>query len=406
MSQQQLAHPAPKSAKVDEVVVPSYAWVILVVAFIASVAAPLNQFKVAPVMPVLMEAFGLSMASAGWLMSVFAVTGFLLALPAGLILQRIGLKVTGLIAMGCLVVGSALGAISTAAGLMMFSRVIEGVGMGLIAVVAPASIAMWFPHEKQGAPMGIWATWVPIGSILMFILAPAMATAFGWRSVWWFGAAFALLAFVLVWLFMRMPPQMAAHPAPGEAPDMKKALSNRSIWLLGAEFGLFNLALIAMSTFLPTFLQTVRGYSMAAASFTTSLTMITVLFSAPLGGLLSDKINSRRKLFTWPFLVVAAMMLFPFTVTGALIALWMILMGVIAGVIPTSTFAAAPEIMGKPELAGMGMAVVALGQNLGMFIGPVIFGALVESSGWVVAGYWMIPALVLGFVAGWLVKVR
>jgi MFS family permease len=131
-----------------------------------------------------------------------------------------------------------------------------------------------------------------------------------------------------------------------------------------------------------------------------------VLFSAPLGGLLSDKIGSRKALFTWPFIVVAIMMLFPFVITGGLIPLWMILMGVIAGVIPTATFAAAPEIMGKPALAGMGMAVVALGQNLGMFIGPVIFGSVVDSSGWVIAGYCMIPALILGLIAGWRVKVR
>jgi MFS family permease len=65
-----------------------------------------------------------------------------------------------------------------------------------------------------------------------------------------------------------------------------------------------------------------------------------------------------------------------------------------------------PEIMGKPELAGIGLGAVGTGQNLGMFLGPVIFGALVESSGWAVAGYWMIPVLALGFIAGWLVKVK
>ncbi len=395
-----------------DVAVPSYAWVILAVSFIASVAAPLTQFKVAPIMPVLMEAFKLNLTSAGLLMSVFAITGFVLALPAGLILQRLGLKVTGLIAMGCLVLGSAMGALSTASGLMLTSRVIEGVGMGLIAVVAPASIAMWFPREKQGTPMGLWATWVPVGSVIMYLLAPALATGFGWQSVWWFSAAFALLAFVLVWLFMKMPPHMAAAkpgeggPPPGEAPDMKKALSNRDIWLLGASFGFFNMALIAVSTFYPTFLNAVRGFSMASASFTASITMIVVIFAAPLAGVLSDKIGSRKVFLTWPFIVVAIMFLFPFTVTGALITLWLILMGVIAGAIPTATFAAAPEIMKRPELAGMGMAVVGLGQNLGMFIGPVIFGALVESSGWAVAGYWMIPVLALGLIAGWLVKVR
>ncbi len=393
-------------------VVPSYAWVILAVAFIASVAAPLTQFKVAPIMPVLMEAFNLSLTQAGMLMSVFAITGFILALPAGLILQRLGLKGTGLIAMGCLVLGSAVGAMSSTSGLMLTSRVVEGVGMGLIAVVAPASIGMWFPREKQGTPMGLWATWVPVGSVLMFLIAPALATSFGWQSVWWFSAAFSLVAFVLVWLFMKMPPQMAAAkageggPPPEEVPSMGKALANRDIWLLGALFGLFNMALIAVSTFYPTFLSTERGFSMAAASATASITMIVVIFAAPLAGVLSDKIGSRKALLTWPFLVVAAMFLFPFTVTGAMITLWLILMGVIAGAIPTATFAAAPEIMKKPALVGMGMAMVALGQNLGMFLGPVVFGAVVESSGWAMAGYVMIPVLLLGFVAGWLIKIR
>ncbi len=100
------------------------------------------------------------------------------------------------------------------------------------------------------------------------------------------------------------------------------------------------------------------------------------------------------------------MMFFPFNITGAMIILWMVLMGVIAGAIPTATFAAVPEIMKQPALVGIGMAVVAVGQNLGQVLGGVIFGALVDSSGWIAAGIWMIPVLLLGFVTAWLIKVR
>lgn len=410
MNDAQVAEPGPRPER-PAAPVPSYAWVILAVAYVASVAAPLNQFKVPPVLPVLMESFHLNLGGAGWLMSVFAITGFLLALPAGLILQRLGLKGTALIAMGCLVAGSVLGAVSSTAGWMLAGRVVEGTGMGLIAVVAPAAIALWFPRERQALPMGIWATWVPLGSVLMLVLAPALSAASGWQSVWWFGAGFALLAFVLVLFWMRPPSRPASgatagDPAPAEAVDLRKALSNRSIWLLGGMFGCFNWVLISMSTYLPTFLSEARGYTMAGASFTASLTMITVLVSAPLAGVLSDRIGSRKALFTWPFLAVAVMMAFPFTVTGTLIPTWMLLMGIVAGLIPTATFAAAPEIMGRPELAGMGMAVVAFGQNLGMFIGPAVFGALAQSSGYPVAGYAMIPVLLLGLLCGWLVKVR
>jgi len=388
-----------------------YAWVILWVAFIASVAAPLAQMKISPIMPVLMQEFGLNAAGAGMLMSVFAITGFILALPAGLIMQRFGVKFTALVATGCVVLGSVLGATATTSGFMLFTRLIEGVGMGLIGVVAPAVISMWFPPEKRGGPMGIWATWVPVGMVLMFLLAPAINSAFGWRAVWWFSAIFAAVAFVLVWLFLKAPPMPEeakgpGGPPPGEAPDMKKALANKDIWLLGASFGLFNMALIAISTFYPTFLNTVKGLDMGQASLISAVSMVVVIFSAPLAGILSDKIGSRKKLFTWPFIIVAIMMFFPFSVSVPLAVVWMVLMGIIAGAIPTATFAATPEIMKSPALAGIGMAVIAVGQNLGQVLGGVLFGALVDSSGWVAAGIWMVPVLLLGLVCGWLVKVR
>lgn len=398
--------------KENDMPVPSYAWVILAVAFFASVTAPLAQFKVPPIMPVLMETFKLNLSSAGMLMSVFAITGFVLALPAGMIMQKLGLKVTGLIAMGSIILGSILGAIAHSSEILLLSRVIEGIGMGLIAVVAPASIAMWFPLEKRGVPMGIWATWVPLGSVIMFLVAPAITSTYGWTTVWWFSAIFGAIAFVLVWLFLKPPSKnFQSHnnlkePIKNQAIPLGQALMNRDIWLLGLLFGLFNLGTIAISTYYPTFLTDVRSYSMASASTTSSITMIMVLFSAPLAGWLSDKIGSRKKLFTWPFLIVAVMFLLPFTLEGIGIPAWLALMGMLAGMIPTATFSAAPEIMKKPELSGIGMAVVTLGQNLGMFVGPIIFAAIQETAGWSIAGYSMIPFLIIGFILGFFIRVR
>jgi MFS family permease len=383
-----------------------YAWVVLFVVFIASVAAPLNQFKVPPMMPVLMESFRVDLTMAGLLMSIFAVTGFVLALPAGFIFQKLGAKATGLIAVGCLVVGAVIGALSTTAGLLLASRVIEGVGMGLIAVVAPAVIAMWFPAERRGTPMGIWATWVPVGSVIMYVLAPTLGLTYGWPAVWWFGAVFALIAFILYGVLVRMPSEPASESAAADSPNLGRAIANRNIWLLGLAFGCFNLVVLALSTFLPTFLAAQRGYSLATASFVTSLIMIVTIGSAPLGGWLSDRIGSRKLLIVGPFIVVAVMLLFPFNVSGWLIPAYMILTGLVSGAIPTATFAAVPEVMSKAQLVGIGMAVVALGQNLGMFVGPVLFGKMVELTSWVVAGYLLIPAAIIGIIAAWLVEVR
>ena len=96
----------------------------------------------------------------------------------------------------------------------------------------------------------------------------------------------------------------------------------------------------------------------------------------------------------------------PFRVSGWILYAFVILLGLISGATPTATFAAAPEVMGTPQLAGVGMAVVSLGMNLGIVLGPSFFGVLVQTIGWVNAGYWLIPISLLGFVASWMVRVR
>ena len=403
----------PALGKKTSISIARYAWVILFVVFLASVAAPLNQFKVPPLMPVLMQAFQLNLSQAGMLMSVFALTGLVLALPAGLILQKLGPKVAGLLAVGCLVVGSAWGALATSASLLLASRVLEGVGMGLIAVVGPASIALWFPREQQGTAMGVWGIWVPLGNVIMLTLAPLLATSLGWRAVWWAGALFALVAFILYWLLMRLPPSLEGDQRvePGgsgddPSPKLALALANRDIWLLGLEFACFNVVLIGFATFFPTFLAAVRDYSLAQAGLIASLSTIAALGSAPLVGWLSNRIGSRRLFVAIPFVLVAGMMALPFHLTGWSLYALMVLLGLISVAIPIATFAAAPEVMGNPRLAGIGLAVVALGMNLGIMIGPIFFGMLVEMLGWAMAGYLLIPFCILAFVAAWMLKVR
>jgi MFS family permease len=381
--------------------------VILAVVFLASVVAPFNQFKIPPIMPVLMQAFHIDLTQAGVLMSIVAMIGLVLALPAGILLQRFGAKLVGLIALGCLAVGAGLGAQSLNYPGLLGSRVVEGIGMGLIGVAAPATIAMWFPAERQGMPMGIWATWVPVGSVTVYNLAPLLAARFNWGSVWWVGAIFAVVMFLLYAVFVRQPPEPQPDVSPGPVPaGVSHALSNRNIWLLALEFACFNIALVGLSTYYPTFLNEVRGYPLGRAAFLSSLATMLVIVSAPLAGWLSDRVGSRRLVFSLPFLGIAVLLLFPFHVVGWQIPALMITQGLLVGAIPTATFTAAPEIMRKPHLAGLGLAVVLVGQYLGQLIAPILFSQLATSLGWAMAGYLMIPVCLLGFASAWSIKIR
>ncbi len=388
---------------------PSRAWLILVVLLLFSVSAPLNQFKVPPIMPLLMDALGLSMGRAGLLMSVYAVTGLLLALPSGFILQRVGSRITGLLAGGSLVVGAALGALSRNTGVLLASRVIEGIGTSFMAVLAPAIIARWFARDDRGTAMGIWAAWVPVGTAAMLILAPSVGGAWGWRAVWWLGAGYALAVTGLYLLGVgtgRSAPAAAPEARSAPAVGAAEVLRNRDIWLLAAAFGAFNAAVIGASTYLPTFLTDERGLTLAQASLLSSVPTLITIFSAPGGGLVSDRIGSRKT----PFLVgfALALLLLPLPAALGLSGLFVLVVvqGIVFGLIPTNIFAAAVEAAGDEEQSGLAMAMIMVGQNGGMLLGPAVFGGFVEGVGWAGAFASLSVMAALGLATGWLARVR
>ena len=388
-------------------------WLILSIVLLTSIAAPLNQFKVPPVMPLLMETFHQSAGMAGLLMSVFAITGLILALPAGFIFQRLGIRTTGLVAILAIILGSVLGALSPGMEILLVSRFIEGAGMIFISIVAPAIIALWFSGEKRGKAMGIWAVWVPLGSVIMFLLAPPIAEKWDWQGVWWFGCFYAILVGFLFSFFINPPKQREnsqGMPAPEShlnRREIKNVLSNRHLWLLSFLFCCFNFASIAFVTWAPTFLTVKRGISMADASLQVSLMSVLAILGCPTAGWFSDKIGSRKMIIVWPMVLIA--LLFPFCFragTGTFLFL-VIALGFISGFVPTGVFAGAVEAVGNERLSGMAMAVIQIGQNAGMLLGPMVFGWIIESKdGWEIVFWMLAPVSILGALSGWLAKIR
>jgi MFS family permease len=158
---------------------------------------------------------------------------------------------------------------------------------------------------------------------------------------------------------------------------------------------------------MPTYLNLVRGYSLGQAAMIVSLASLATIVGCPLMGLLSDRIGSRKKVYTSALLILAVLWLIPYHLSGFAIPLFLVVFGLVAGALPTMIFTSLPEVMERPELAGIGMGGVVMLQNLGLLIGPVMFGRIVQVSGnWALAGYAMIPITLLALLVGWLVDVR
>jgi MFS family permease len=388
-------------------------WFILIVVLLTSIAAPLTQFKVPPVMPLLMEAFGQSGSRAGLLMSVFALTGLLLAIPAGFILQRWGHRAVGLMAIFCLIGGAAAGAFSGGMATMLVSRFIEGAGMSLISVAAPAIIALWFASDKRGKAMGIWSIWVPLGSTIMFLLAPPLAGRWGWKGVWWFGVFYTLGVGLLFYLFVGSSPQTSPDRAALSATrgstkqTLTGVLRNCDLWLISLVFCCFNFVYVAFITWAPTFLHQVRHATIARASLLVSVTSLLTIVAAPTAGWVSDRIGSRKVICTVPLLVMG--FLFPLS-SGVTENLFLVLaagIGFAGGFVPTGVFTAGVEVVGDERMAGMAMAVIQIGQNSGMLLGPLVLGWAIQSGGGWQAAFWILaPVSILGAVAGWVARMK
>lgn len=392
-----LAQPAPAGRR---------AWLVLATLLLFSIAAPLNQSKVPPILPILMESWGLTVGRAGLLMSVFAITGVVLALPSGFIYQRIGYRWTGALAGGSIALGAALGALSARLDVLLFGRLLEGIGTGFVAVMAPAVIASWFPR-RRGIALGIWATWVPVGLITMLLAAPALAQAAGWRSVWWFGCGYAGLTTLLFLLVVRPAPAQERTVGDPQPAAVGRTLHNPTVWWLGVAFACYCTAVFAIGTFLPTYIHTVRGVALAQAAGLTSVTSLMSIIAGPAGGLISDRIGSRKRVYL--FGLVAAALILPLTGAASLPVLVVLVaaQGLLLSVTPPNIFAAAVEAGRETGGSGLAMAVVIAGQNVGVLVGPLIFGALAESAGGWGLAFASLPIIcLLGVWAGARAKVR
>jgi predicted MFS family arabinose efflux permease len=380
------------------------AWAVMVAVFVASVAIAANRFKVPPVLPVLMEELQVDMVTGGWLMSVSSVAGIILAIPAALLLARIGLKLTGLVALGCAMAGGIIGALATGATAVLLGRVVEGVSISLIAVLAPTAISLWFPSRERGLPMGIWAAWVPVGNVVMFNVAHPLMNALGWRAVWWFGVLFSFGAFVLVGLVVASPSssgpeRRSASALPGEFGRM---LLNPSAWLLGLSFGMFTFCMIGYNTWAPKFLTDALHVEPAAANGYASLMFLAAIPANVIAGWAINRLRDRYSMLPTAFLITTILLLWSFRLANvSMVMPYMIALGFTSNFIPTAIFTLSPQTAPSIHLASLALAMVMVGSNAGSVIGPPAIGAVLSSGDWPAGSMWLASVMGVGTIISW-----
>ncbi len=350
---------------------------------------------------------GLDPVIFGLLMSALSVIGVVLAFPAAWIARGIGLKNTILFSVGCLCVGCVVFGLADNILMLVVGRFLEGVGLGLIGVAAPSCVTVWFPRHKRGLALGIWTTWVPLGSVISFNMVPPLAMAGGLTLPMMVFAAACAIAFILFAIVFRMPEgAMGDMGIDGTFLQSFKLLKSKRIWVLGAIFFLFAFAVIGIeNTYYNTFLETELGFDAATAGSLASITMFISLIVAPSTGYISDRLPLGRKyvigIIMMALLLVTGLIMFH-TGSFAVAIMWavIVLQGIGAGMCGGSLRPMAPMLLRNTAMgATMSMAVLQFAQNLGSSLGSPIFGAALGALGWEIAGIVLqVPCYLLALV--------
>ena len=146
------------------------------------------QFKVPPVLPVLLDDYSYDKFIAGGFMSIFAVAGMAISVRVGRAIRSHGAARYLAAAFALMIAGSLLGlAVPESGVVMLAARTIEGLGAAVLAVCMPAFANMNAGPRHLPVVIAVQATWIPVGQVTANLIAQPAVAAGQWQPVWWAG---------------------------------------------------------------------------------------------------------------------------------------------------------------------------------------------------------------------------
>lgn len=366
----------------------------------------IGLFKVPPTMVLLMQEMNIDMTVVGLTMSVAAIAGAISALPGGAMMQKLGSKNLGIIAIITFGVGCIIGILSSNFTMFLVSRAFEGAAFGTMAIVISGIISIWFPAEKRGLPMSIFSLWISLGMLTIFNVTNLIVPKFGWRGVWWFHLIL-LVIFLFLFIFVIQYPEnqeKSENNSPQGKVSILEGFKSAGAWLLGIAFLTTSIGNTAFNTFYPTFLQQSLGLDMAASNSFTSIATVGMITCGLLVGFLLNRIKNKNH----PIVLLIAVCLtavisfIQFQITSVtLLPIFLFIVGVVFQLAPPIFFTIAPDTATRPETIGATLSVVTLCSAVGGIIGPMILGPIVAKAAgnWAAVSMPLLLILLIGVLA-------
>jgi EmrB/QacA subfamily drug resistance transporter len=169
----------------------------LLTVVIGSFMTILDSTIVNVAVPTLMAQFGASTDQVEWVVTIFLLVLGVVVPISGWLADRYGLGRIYIIALVIFTAGSALCGLSTSLGELVFFRLLQGIGGGLIAPITLAMVYRLVPREKIGLAMGIYGLTVAFGPALGPTLGGYLVEYVDWRLIFYINVPVGILGLAL-----------------------------------------------------------------------------------------------------------------------------------------------------------------------------------------------------------------
>ncbi len=198
----------------------TFAWYLLL-SFLWNVG--LGVFP--PLLAQIMTDLDLTFAATGMLGTIYALSRFLVDLPAGLVAERLGVPLLLHGAFGLFLAGTLLCGWANSFGGMLLARALLGVGSGMATVFAILYLMRQGEPAHRNRRSNLSELSVIAGMAISSEAAGLITTRWSWRASFWMAAGIFLLAWLLAtWRVLpRVRSLLEADERPGSKPPAERA---------------------------------------------------------------------------------------------------------------------------------------------------------------------------------------
>jgi len=365
-------------------------WMVLTIILLVQFQLTLVMFAPAAVASPIISDLQLTRTEFGLIMSALNIAIAICQALGSVLVDRAGLKLglfSGLALMG---IGATILLGVDSLRFLIFGRVLQGIGIAIIFPVLGALIMTWFSKREQPYINTIFAavTFLGIGTGML-----VTAGLFRWFGGSWRPAigsyGFSILATALVWLVIGRNRQdviyaeqtSAAGATAGNPSSLAKVLAMPVAWTLA--LGTFALSWVynMYFSFVPLFLESGRGLSLADANRLASLLPFSGVAGVIAFGVLATRATWRKHLLWISSAVVIVGSIALFFGEGATTKTGLLVAGFgLSGFLPVlNTYVMSLPSM-TPSLVAAFVVVVNVAMYIAGFISPLTVGWVSQSS--------------------------